>query len=161
MGLLLVFFMILVASCGNLFTVYLRQEVKVEASWFQLFSPALSLGAMGGSFLLGWMTDSKGLRAAYATAFTAGLISMILIHLSGKGYSAFSFAGIGFLESAFPVLNLSLVLKLATLKKDTSVQVGLFHTLMSPWNFLLPLAVGWLASRAGYAWVFALGALFA
>lgn len=155
-GLLLVFFMILVASCGNLLTVYLREKMKVEAYWFQLFSPALSLGGMAGCFFLGWLADRKGLRAAYQTAFTAGLLTMLLTFLTGTVVSTFCFAGLGFLEAAFPVLNLSLVLKLAMNKKDTSVQVGLFNTLMSPWNFLLPLAMGWLAAHLGYAWAFGL-----
>jgi len=156
-GLVLVFLMILVAASGNLFTVYLREQVKMEASSFQFFSPALSLGAMAGSFLLGWLSDRKGLRVAYALAFAAGLVSMGSIFPQGMAFSTLSFVGLGFFESAFPVLGLVLVLKLAV-NRDAPVQTGLFNTLMSPWNFLVPLGVGILASHAGYHSVFLLGA---
>jgi len=155
-GLALVFLLILVAASGNLFTVYLREVVKVEAGSFQFLAPALSLGAMAGAFLLGWLSDRKGLRIAYGVAFSAGVLSMLLISCQGIAFSTLAFGALGFLESAFPVLGLVLVLKLAV-NRDAPVQTGLFNTLMSPWNFLLPLAVGTLAARAGYSWAFTLG----
>lgn len=155
-GLALVFLLILVAASGNLFTVHLREQVKMQAESFQFLAPALSLGAMAGAFLLGWLSDRKGLRIAYGVAFAVGSLSMLLISCKGIAFSALAFWALGFLESAFPVLGLVLVLKLAV-NRDAPVQTGLFNTLMSPWNFLLPLAVGALAARAGYSWTFALG----
>lgn len=151
-GLALVLLLTLVSAPGNLFTVYLR-GLGVD-SWFRFFTPAMPLGVMIGSLGLGWISDHRGYRAAYAAAFSAGLASLGLIYFHGNPVAPSSaFAGMGFLNSAFPVVTLVMILKIAG-HQESTIQQGLFNTLMSPWSFLAPLCAGWLAARAGYPVVF-------
>ncbi len=51
-----------------------------------------------------------------------------------------------------------MILKLAS-HRESSVQVGLFNTLLGPWG-LVPSFLGWMADRVGYPWVFALAGIF-
>jgi len=152
-GLALVLLMTLLSAPGNLFTVYLLEK-GVEPTWFRFFTPAMPLGAMIGAFCLGWISDHKGFRAAYAAAFSAGSAAMALVFFWGNPIApSLAFAGFGFLNTAFPVVNLVMILKLAG-HQESTVQQGLFNTLMSPWSLLAPILAGWLAARAGYPWVF-------
>ncbi|HUO57790.1 MAG TPA: MFS transporter [bacterium] len=156
-GLVLVILLNLASAPGNLFTVYLLQTVKMKGAWLQFLTPAMTLGAMAGSFLLGWTTDHRGLRAAYGVAFLAGLASLALIILGGNPITpALAFAGFGFLNAAFPVVTLVMLLKFGG-RHESTLQQGLFNTLMSPWSFLAPIAAGWLAGWLGYGWTFAGG----
>ena len=155
-GLLLTFLLIITSSSGNLFTVYLKTQAHVETSWFEWFTPAMSLGATLGAFCLGWLVDHRGVRAGYAAAFVAGLASVSLILFwKSPGPPGLAYASFGFLNVSFPVINLVLILKLAG-RRNSSIQTGLFNTLMSPWNFAAPLFAGWLAAHAGYGWAFGL-----
>jgi len=51
----------------------------VEASWFQVFTPVLTLGGMAGAYLLGHLADHKGVRAPNAIALVSGLLTLALI----------------------------------------------------------------------------------
>lgn len=158
-GLALTVLMVLASAPGNLFTAYLRKVAQVDPFWFQLFSPATALGAMAGAFLLGWLVDQHGLRKAFTAAFGAGLISLMLIYFWGNPlWSALAFAGSGFINAAFPVVALVMILKFAG-HKESTVQQGLFSTLISPWSVGAPFFSGWLATGAGYPWVFGLAAV--
>lgn len=156
-GLVMVFLLVAATAPLNLFTVLLRKG-GVGESWFEFFNPALSAGGMIGAFLLGWIVDHKGFRAAYAAAFAAGLVSMGLIFLHQTPLlPSLAYACMGFMNVAFPVVNLAYILKLGG-KKGSTIQTGLFNTLMGPWNFVGPLFAGWLAEKAGYGWAFGLAA---
>ncbi len=157
-GLFLTILMTLASAPGNIFTVYLRNEAELAVSWFEFFTPAVTIGGMIGAFLLGWVVDHKGLRVAFTWTFTAGLVSLIFIFFWGNpSWPTLAFAFSGFINSAFPVVTLVMVLKMSGHQKST-LQVGLFNTLMSPWA-LAPLFVGLLANSAGYSWAFGLGIL--
>lgn len=146
--------MILSASCTNLFTVYLRNESHVDASWFQVFTPVLTLGGMLGAYLLGHLADHKGVRAAYAIAAAAGLLTLGLIGLcKTPALNALGFACLGCLVNSFPVINSVVNLNLAG-RGQTSIHTGFFNTLMGPWYFFAPLFAGWVAAHAGYGWAF-------
>jgi MFS family permease len=152
-GLILVLLLNLVSASTNLFTVYLKEK-GAETTWFSLFTPAMALGAMIGSFCLGWISDHKGHKAAYVVTFLLGLVAIGFIFFQGNlFFPSLAFAASGFLNSAFAVVNLVMILKLAG-HKESTVQQGLFNTLMSPWVFSAPLFAGWLAGKAGYHWVF-------
>ncbi len=154
MGMVLTILMTLASAPGNLYTVYLREQAHMEASWFQLFTPGVTLGGMAGAFFLGWLVDHHGLQKAFAMAFAAGLASLGLIAFPGHpAGAALAFVFSGFINSAFPVITLVMILRIAR-REESTVEVGLFNTLMSPWS-LAPLFAGWLASTAGYAWAFA------
>ena len=152
----LVILMIIAGSPGNLFTVYLRERAHVDPAWFQIFTPALTLGGMLGAYLLGSLIDHHGFRPAYTLTFAAGLCSLGLVIWWGNPVCpALAFAFVGFIGAAYPVINTAMILKLAG-HKESTIQMGLFCTLIAPWSFVLPLFTGWLASNAGYSWVFGL-----
>jgi MFS family permease len=153
-GLILTVLMILASAPGNLFTAFLRKEGHVDAFWFQLFSPATALGGMVGAFVLGWLVDHHGLKKAFTTAFVAGLLSLLLIYFWGNPlWPALAFTGNGIINAAFPVVALAMILKFAG-HKESTVQQGLFSTLLSPWSVGAPFFCGWLAEKAGYLWAY-------
>jgi MFS family permease len=159
-ALALVFLLNAASAPGNLFTIYLRNR-GVETAWFEAFTPAFAIGGMVGALGLGWLADRKGFRAAYMAAFTVGLLSLAAIFLPGHFAGPVSaFAAFGFLTSAFPVVNLALILRIAG-HAESTLQQGLFSTLLSPWSLLAPLAAGWLAEWAGYPYAFGFGILCA
>lgn|GEM_PF-2041865 len=150
--------MVLSACCSNLFTVYLRNEAHVEASWFQVFTPVLTLGGMAGAYLLGHLADHKGVRAAYAIALVSGLLTLALIgFFKTPLLNALGFACLGCLINAFPVINSVVNLNLAG-RGQTSIHTGFFNTLMGPWYFFAPLFAGWMAAHVGYGWAFGFSA---
>jgi MFS family permease len=158
---LLVVLLIITASSGSLFTVYLREVIHVEKIWFQIFSPAMTLGSMGGALLLGHLTDHKGVRTAYIAAFLFGLSSLVLIFLFKNVFLyVLAFSCLGCLVSAFMVINSVMILKIAG-QRESSIQAGFFNTLMAPWNFAALAFAGWLAGSVGYAWAFSLAAVCA
>jgi MFS family permease len=139
--LVLIFLLNAVSAPGNLFTVYLKGR-GVGTEWFQYFTPAITLGGMVGALGLGWLADHKGFRVTYAAVFGVGLFSLVGIYFPGSlPATAGSFAAFGFLNIAFPVVNLALVLKIAG-HSESTLQQGLVSTLLSPWSFLAPLAAG-------------------
>lgn len=159
LALVLVFLLNAASAPGNLFTIYLRSR-GVETAWFEAFTPALAIGGMAGALGLGWLVDQKGFRMAYMAAFTVGALSLAAIFLPGHFAGPVSaFAGFGFMTSAFPVVNLALILRIAG-HAESTLQQGLFSTLLSPWSLLAPLAAGWLAEWAGYPWAFGSGIFF-
>jgi MFS family permease len=156
--LMLVVLLIFTASSGSQFTVYLREVVHVETTWFQFFTPAMNLGTMAGAFLLGHLADRKGVRTAYTAAFLTGLTSLALVFLVPiQFFYVLAFFCLGCLIAAFMVINSVTILKIAG-QRESSIQTGIFNTLMMPWNFIAPLFAGWLAGHFGYAWCFSLSA---
>jgi predicted MFS family arabinose efflux permease len=157
-GMLLTLLLLLVSAPGNIFTVYLRESAKVDVSWFQFFTPATALGFLAGSYLLGHLVDHKGLRPAFAVAFGCGLLSLLLVPFHGSVvWPSLAFAGSGFIGATWPVIILAMILKFSH-RRESTLQAGLFNTLMSPWVFAAPLLSGWLAAKAGYSWAFAFAA---
>ncbi len=71
-GMVLTVLLGLASAPGGLFTVYLREKAQLDASWFQFFTPTLTLGGMVGALLLGYLVDHRGPRAAFTAAFAAG-----------------------------------------------------------------------------------------
>jgi MFS family permease len=153
-GLVLAVLMILASAPGNLYTAYLRNEARVDPFWFQLFSPSLAMGAMAGAFLLGWLADHRGLKPAFAVALAAGLASLVLVNFWGNPlWPALGFTGSGMINAAYPVVLLVMILKLSG-HQESTLQQGLFSTLLSPWSVGAPFLCGWLAEKAGYSWAF-------
>lgn len=156
-GMALTVLLIFAMAPGNLYTVFLRQTAHMDLSWFQVFSPAMTVGLMGGAYLLGKSIDDRGLRAAFALAFAAGLTSLALAFWAvGPVGSSLAFFLSGFI-CAGPILTIAMILRLAG-AKETTLQAGLFNTLLGPWNLAGPVLVGGLASFAGYGWAFSLAA---
>ena len=155
---LLVVLLIFTASSGSLFTVYLREAARVDAAWFQAFTPAMTLGSMAGAFLLGYLADHKGVRTAYAAAFMSGLLGLSLVFLFKNQFlNVLAFLCIGCLVSAFMVINSVTILKIAG-QKESSIQTGFLNTLLAPFNFIAPLFAGRLADTINYGWAFCMSA---
>jgi MFS family permease len=154
----LVVLLIFTASSGSLFTIYLREAAHVETSWFQFFTPAMNLGTMAGALVLGYLADNRGVRTAYQAAYLAGLSGLALVFLFNNQilYVA-AFFCLGSLIAAFMVINSVAILKIAG-QRESSIQTGIFNTLLTPFNILAPVSAGWLAGFAGYGWSFSISA---
>jgi MFS family permease len=151
--------MIVVGTPGNFFTVYLRQTVRVDISWFQIFNPAASVGSMLGAFLVGYLIDHVNMRSAFLTAFSMALASLTLIFFFPQPpYPALAFACAGFFGSFVPVGTMTMILNL-TDKRESTVRIGLFNTLMVPFQLFASGSMGWLAEKVGFEWIFLIAAL--
>ncbi len=158
-ALILAILMVVVATPGNFFTVYLRKTMDVDVSWFQIFNPAASVGSMLGAFLVGHLIDRVNMRAAFLTSFSVALGALALIFfLPQPPYPALAFACAGFFGSFVPVGTMTMILNL-TDKKESTVRIGLFNTLVVPFQLASPGIMGWLADKAGYEWIFFTAAL--
>jgi len=157
-GMVLTMLLFLSAFPTALWTVYLKEQIKVDDSWFQLFTPVVTLGGMAGVVLLGYLLDHRGLRAAFTAAFLGGLIVPLLAYWgTSSGTQALTFAFSGFFSFCYTLIGPVLILRLSH-HRESSIQAGLFNTLMTPWC-LAPLLYGFVASHWGYSPAFLLSAL--
>ena len=155
-GLFAVLMQVATAS-SSLFTPWLntRGDAQALVAWT---TSAIQLGTVAGALLLGAMLDSSGPRRALGLAFAVFLAGLgwIAAPLSLKAATA-AFFGPGFFNSAFPVVTTYLVLSLAPRGRQL-IYTGLFNSLMAPWAFFAPLALGWLAERHSYGAAFSVSA---
>ena len=153
--------MLLYLGCfpAALLTVYLREQVKLDASWFEIYTPALTLGMMAGALLLGLLLDHRGLKSAFTLAFLVGL-SVPLLAFQGQ-HPLVSLGGYlcaGFFTIGYTLISPVLILRISH-HKESSVQAGLFNSLMIPFS-LSALGYGFVASHWGYGAAFGTGIVF-
>lgn len=157
-ALVLAALMVVATTPGNFFTIYLRKVVNVDVSWFQIFNPAASVGSMCGAFLVGHLIDRINMRTAFLTSFCVALGALgVIVLLPHPPYAAMAFACAGFFGAFVPVGMMTMVLGL-TDRKESTVRIGFFNTLIVPFQLLAPVGLGWVAEKAGYGWIFLAGA---
>jgi MFS family permease len=132
----------------NLFTDYLRQR-GLPTAWWAWLNAAKNVGGVLGSFLMGYLADHKGPRFSLGAAFAMMAASLLLLPLPSPGAGLGAFLGGGFFASAYPVVNLYLLLMLAGPGQTTAL-AGTFAALSAPVVLGAPLLSGWLAQRYGY-----------
>src|SRR6185369_5326095 len=123
-GMLLTLLLLTASAPGNLFTVYLRESARMDVSWFQLFTPATTVGFLAGSLLFGHLVEHRGLRAAFAVSFACGLASLILIPFHGSPlWPSLAFFGSGTINATWPVIILAMILRLSH-HRESTIQAG-------------------------------------
>ncbi len=146
-------------AIGNFLTVYVKEVLTIDKRWFMLFTPALSAGAMAGTFMLGHLCDLKGPRFAVQTAF--GAVAVCLLGAAflppGPWHAVPFFAG-GFGGSLFVVMMV-VVLRAAGEKRNTFL-TGFLNSAMAPFSFGVPLLWSWVIGRWGYGAGFAASGFF-
>lgn len=143
------------SSVTGLFTVYLKER-GVATSWFGLYNGAMNFGGLLGSFLMGYLADHQGPRAGLKWGFLIfGACLLTLPFPLPPAAGAAAYFGSGFFNSAYPVLNLYLLMRLAR-PGGTTEFAGAFATLTTPVVFLAPLLAGWLAGSTSYMMAFGL-----
>jgi MFS family permease len=116
----------------------------------------MNIGGLMGSFIMGHLADSKGARAGLFWAFIslACGLGFILPNLQ-PWWSLPAYFGGGFFNSAYPVLNIFLIMKLSRPGRTTEF-TGAFNTITLPLVVLAPLLHGWLAQHLSYTMSFCL-----
>lgn len=133
----------------NLFTDYLRQR-GLPTEWWAWLNAAKNIGGVLGSFLMGYLADHQGPRFSLGAAFAMMAASLLLLPLPAPAASLGAFLGGGFFASAYPVINLYVLLLLAKPGQTTAL-AGTFAAISAPLVFGAPWLSGWLAQRYGYA----------
>ncbi len=138
------------AGSGGLYTMCLKDR-GVSTAWFETYNAALSLGSLLGAFILGHMADKSGPRHGLSLAFLVLAVSIpFLLIPMAPVWAAGGFFGNGFFNSAFPVLSLYLVMRLAQPGHTTQFS-GAINTLTTPIVILAPLMHGRIAGTTSYA----------
>lgn len=146
-------------TIGNFLTVYVRDELATDKRWFILFTPAMSAGAMAGTFALGRWCDLRGPRFAIQTAFGAIAVCLLGATLLPAGpWHALSFFAGGFGGSVFVVMMV-IVLRAAGEKRNTFL-AGFLNSAMAPFSFGVPFLWSWAIARWGYGAGFAASGFF-
>ncbi|HTB22403.1 MAG TPA: MFS transporter [bacterium] len=142
----------------QLFTSFVKDQGCRTAD-FELFNPALAVGATLGSVCLGWIMDRHGPRPALALGLLpllAGLAALGFGH-GAWGSDALGFLCAGVFSMVFGSVMLPWMLRLAEPGQHITY-MGLYSTLTAPWNFLAPFLLGRLAARYGYGSAFGVSA---
>ena len=148
----------LASASGGLFTVCLKER-SVATFWFGTYNAALNIGGLLGALVMGHLADTRGARHGVQWAFAIlGLSLPFLIAPLTPLYPAVAFFGSGFFNSAYPVLNLYLLTKLARPGRSTEFS-GAFATATVPMVILAPLFHGWLAAHLSYTISFSISIL--
>jgi MFS family permease len=141
----------------QLFTSFLKDRGAHTAD-FEVFNPALALGAMLGSVCLGWLMDRRGPRLALALGLLPLLAGLAALSWgSGMAAGSLAFLGAGVFNMVFGSVMLPWMLRLSDPGQQPAF-MGLYSTLTAPWNFLAPWLLGRLAAHSGYGPAFGISA---
>ena len=141
----------------QLFTSFAKDHGRATAD-FELFNPALALGATLGALGLGWLLDKRGPGPTLALAFMPLLAGLALLPQGwGLGADATAFLCAGLFNAVFGSVMIPWLLRLGPPSQHPAY-MGLYGTLTAPWNLLAPWLLGRLALAHGYGAAFGVSA---
>jgi MFS family permease len=143
------FCMLLAGGATQLYTASLKEQGVPDSS-FQWLNPALSIGGMLGSYWLGRLFDQQGPARPWFISFAMLGISLLLLLLGGGGLTVLvlAYLSAGLFNAANGAINLPWTLRRAG-TQQTALFTGLINTVLAPWWFLAPYALGLLARAYG------------
>jgi MFS family permease len=148
------------SASTQLFTSFAKDHGHANGD-FELFNPALALGATLGAVGLGWLLDRRGPALALGLAFVPLLAGLWLLPAGlGLGADAAAFLCAGLFNAVFGSVMIPWLLRLAHPRQHPAF-MGLYGTFTAPWNLAAPWLLGRLAREHGYGAAFSVSALAA
>jgi MFS family permease len=146
---------------SGFFTVYALRVLGAPAWRAGVFTTMLLIGQVAGNLVFGWLADRSGHRLVLA-AGSAVMVAANVVALCSSSVDQLLVAFVldGVYDAAIAVSGLNILLELAPTAGERPTYVGLGRTAVAPLAFAAPLAAGLLADAAGFASVFAVGAVF-
>ncbi len=144
---------------GPYFSVYQVEVLGTPANVVGLLATAAALARMVGLRVWGrWMDRKSAAWTTTLAALTVPILPFMWIFATKPWHIIFPSIGTGLLWSGFEIGSFALLLELIEGEESTQAAAG-YATLLSAAGVVGPLVGGWIVSRSGYHWNFALSGL--